>query len=205
MKWQSKAILAVALILAASAGWALRPDVVRTIRDTVIVELPPTELLDRVEALRIENEGIRARLEAREERPPSVILRSDTVISPPDTVFAGLHVDAGGRATLAPLILETDSVAYRPEVWQGIDVSDCDEGFSIVGGEIICDRARLGHLYGFLGLSGGQPLLGDSRDVFDATVGLLWRPSYRSGWAVEVAADVTGRVYVGVRREIRIF
>jgi hypothetical protein len=203
MKWQSKAVVGVAIVLSASAGWALKPGVVKTIRDTVIVELPPTELLDEIEDLAIENRGIRARLEARELRAPSVIYTTDTVVPPPDTVIVSFRVDAGGVATLAPLI-RRDSL-YAPEIWSGINLSDCDEGFSIVNGNVVCDRARLGHVEAFLRLTGGAGLSGDSGDVFGASGGLQWTPSYRSGWAVQLGIDVTGRVYFGLQRGIRIF
>ena len=206
MRWRSKALIGVALVLSASAGWALRPDVVETITDTVIVELPPTELLDRIDELQIENEGIRARLEGRELRAPSVIYKTDTVVGSPDTVFAALRIDAGGVATIAPLILGSDSIpGYRPEIWTGIDLSDCDDGLSVTGGTIVCDKARLGHLEAFLRLTGGHPLLPGTSDIFQASTGLLWTPSFRSTWAVEVAIDITGRVYLGLQKSVRIF
>ena len=203
MKWRSKALVGVAILLAASAGWALKPEVVNTIHDTVIVELPPTELLNRIDALQIESDGWRARFEGREERRPSVIYTTDTVVVAPDTVFAAFRIDAGGLATLAPLI-RADSL-YAPQIWEGIDLSDCDEGFSIIAGKIVCDKARLGHLEAFLALSGGYPILGGTQDAFDASAGFQWTPSYRSTWNVELAIDVTGRAYLGLRKGVRIF
>ena len=199
MKWQSKVVVGVAILLAASAGWALKPSAV-VVQDTVRVELPPTELLDRIDALQIESGGWRARFEGREERPPSVIY---TVRPPPDTVFAAVRVGAGGWATLAPFI-RADSL-YTPEIWEGIDLSDCDEGFSISGGDIVCDKARLGHVQAFLRLTGGYTLPGAPTSPVGAATGLEWAPSYRSTWGVEVAIDVTGRVYVGLQKGLRIF
>lgn len=206
MKWQSKVVLAVALVLAVAAGWALKPGVVRTINMVETIDLPPTDFASLWLEGQREIGTLRGRIEGLQSRPPSVIQRTDTLFAPPEVCVAGIDVDAGGVATLPLLYLDSDSLAYRPERHVGIDISNCDDGFSVTDGEVICDPARLGHLYLGVRLDAVYPIgLERESSPFSAGAGAYWRPSYRSKWEIGAWLETDQRLRIGLRRGIQIF
>lgn len=159
-------VVAVVLVFVGKAWGSSQVDtVVRTQVDTV----ESGEYRAIAESYRIESEGLRARLEAVENRPPERIIRTDTVIQPPDTVLRFVTVNSRGRLAFE-LLLRRDSL-YAPEIHAGVDVSDCDEGYAVQDGQVVCDQARGGHLYAVVGAG-----------VRYANSGIEWEPSYRSLW-----------------------
>ncbi|MEE8391873.1 MAG: hypothetical protein V3S14_13900, partial [Anaerolineae bacterium] len=83
-------------------------------------------------------------------------------------------------------------VGYRAELSTGFDISGCDDGWAIQDGAVLCDRARLGHLFVFA-QAGNRSLLGT-----------MWTPSYRSPWSVTIAH--TGSEWdIGIRRAWRLW
>lgn len=157
-------ILAVAFVVGLWAAPGPGPAEIRTVLDTVA----PADLEARIEDAEIENDGLRARLEAIESRPPRTVLRTDTLYReiPADTVFRVVTL-RGGVLVTAPLF-RRDSL-WAPELHE-TDVGDCDEGFSVGPSGVVCDRPRLGHVY--LGLT-TLP-----------SVSLSWTPTYRSRWGI---------------------
>lgn len=180
--------LVLALILL-FVGRAWGEGATETVTVTRVDSVVPAEYERRVEALTLERDGIRARLEAIEARPPRIITRTDTLTIPPDTVIRFVAVDSRGSLSL-DLLTARDSL-YAPELHEGIDISDCDEGYTIEAGEVTCDRAALGHLY--VGpIASRRPSLA-----------LWWQPSFRSPW--EAGVSYSGAWDVWVRRGVRLF
>ena len=205
-----KKYLAVAalLLLSFSVGYAVKPrwqvplGPGRT--DTVAAE----QLLHRIENLTLERDGLRARLESVQSRPPAVVVRTDTVVTPPDTVFLPvLRTTAAGRLTIPVLIADSLPGTYRPEVWRGFDTSDCDDGWSVQDGVLVCDRARLGHIG--LGVASSFSTDFDTQRPaafpLIAEVGLYWTPSYRSTWEVSTSVGTDQRVRLTIRKLWRLF
>lgn len=192
MKFSVSNVIVAVMLLA--LGWAFgskdrEPQVV-TVRDTVAYRI----YAHRLDQARIETEGLRARLEDVEARPPRVVTHTDTLVMPPDTVIRFVGVDSRGSLSIDMLISVPDSnkVERAPEYHAGIDISDCDDGYAIQDGTVVCDRARLGHLY--LGINVGSETWG----------GAWWEPSYRSPW--NAYAGHTGTEWVfGLRRGWRVF
>lgn len=179
-------VVAVGLLLALGRSSAPSPQVVAPKTDTV----PPAAMVASLEALRITNGGLMDRIRAHEARGPEIIVRTDTVVTPPDTVFRILNIDAAGRMAYGVLV-RRDSL-WAPEIHAGIDVSDCDHGLSVEGGLVVCDRARLGHAE--LRFTLGT----------ETAIGLGWTPSFRSTWDVFVGYD--GRGFVAqVSKGLRLF
>lgn len=181
-------VVVAALILFAGKAWgeAGEPTVVTEV-DTVTTE----RYAGLVDELRLENNGLRARIEGIETRPPEVITRTDTLYLP--AVAHGTVRIEDGSLAVEVMVLEADSLrpAYRPELHQGIDVSDCDEGYSIQDGEVICDRAQLGHLYVGPWLS------------LKPALAVWWEPSYRSPW--EAFVRYSDEWDFGIRRGIQLW
>lgn len=162
--------------------------------DPVVVTEVDTVTVERygalVEELRLERDGLRARLEGIEARPPRVITRVDTLVPAPDTVVRFLSVDPRGRLSVE-FLTARDSL-YAPELQRGIDVSDCDEGYTVQDGTVLCDRARFGHLY-----------LGP-RVSLDPALFARWVPSYRSPWEFGVVRYRDRWGFYG-QRSVQIF
>jgi hypothetical protein len=155
----------------------------------------------------MERDGLRARLEAVESRGPRIVIRTDTVVQPPDTVFLPiLHASSRGRLTIPALVADTVD-GYRPEIWQGFDTSDCDEGWTVQGGVLVCDRARFGHLSWGIEASFANPLLnqGLTGEPLIAGLGVYWQPSYRSTWDVGATIGTDGRARLTIRKAWRWF
>ena len=186
---RSLAIGAALAVLGWSIGRSAVPRVVVTEVDTV----PPAEMVRQLEDLRLEREGWRAALEAIEARGPETITRTDTLILPPDTVYRFVRVDGAGRLSVA--VLGRVGPLYAPEIHRGIDVADCDDGYALQDGAVVCDRARFGHLT----VGPGVEIAGELLPY----VGAWWEPSYRSGWSVFVGYGKGWRLEV--RKGVRIF
>jgi hypothetical protein len=126
---------------------------------------------------------LRRRLEGIERRPPRTVVIYDTIIDlRRDTVVLAAKADAGGRLTLDVAL--PASAGHRPRTERGAELGNCDEGWSIRGSEVTCDRARLGHLR--LLVRAGARVEWPPGDFAPALeVGARWAPSYRSPWALE--------------------
>jgi len=200
-------VVAALLVLSFSVGYAVKPDgrvgpgPDRT--DTVSAARYQRMVLN----LQRERDGLRARLEAVESRGPRIITRTDTVVQPPDTVFLPIiSASARGKLTLPALIADTLD-GYRPEIWQGFDVSDCDDGWSVQNGVLVCDRPRLGHLSWGLQVGFGMDFLSRTAvaDPVIAELGLWWQPTYRSTWDVGTSLGTDGRARLTVRKAWRLW
>jgi len=192
---------AVLVLVALCAGYAARPT--RPIEQPARTDtVPPARLLEQVEALKLDNLGLTQRLQGWEVRPPRVVVRADTVVLPPDTVFLPL-LRASARGLLTIPVLVSDSVPYyRPEVWRGFDVSDCDNGWVIQGGDLLCNRPRLGHLS--FGFDSNLTYQSDGVQLVGAA-GLYWRPTYRSGWNAYLTVSTDTRGSFGLRKAWEFF
>lgn len=184
-------VLAVAIgVIAFMFGrdTAPKPTVLTRI-DTVI----PQAFQDALRDARLQVGDLRSRLEGVRPLTPVTVLRTDTVVTPPDTVVQFFRISEG-RITVAPL-MRRDSV-WVPELIT-YQIGNCDESLSFQDGQLICDPARLGHLWLGLGVDAG------TSGVYP-TLAALWKPSYRSPWFV--AVQTTGvRHSLWVQRSIRIF
>lgn len=187
-------VVCALLIGRCSADLPPPPVITNTVTDTV----PPAWLADSIGAMRIRADGLQARLHDRDRRPPERITTTDTLFLPPDTIAAAIRF-VDGSLRIAPLI-RADSARFRPELHQ-FNVADCDDGFSWTAGELVCDKARFGHLAGFAGLGV------EKSDAFavGASVGLAWKKSDRSPWSFGAAIDARGTAEVGVIREWSIW
>lgn len=157
----------------------------------------------RLEALTIDRDGWRARFEGVVSVMPDTVYRVDTLVLPPDTVLRFVSVDSRGRLSVelltTPSNFAQDSASapdlpggMQPELRTGYDVSECDEGFSLEGGTVACDRSRLGHLY--VGVEASR----------HPSLTAWWVPSYRSPWSAGISFD--GERWDGyVRRGLRLW
>lgn len=176
-------VLVAAVAFFAGRDTVPPPDVVTRV-DTV----RPVEYRRTLESLQIENDGLRARLEGVERREPERIMITDTVVLVPDTVYRFVSVDSRGR--LAVELLMGEGELRVPELHTGTDISDCDEGWQIQGGETVCDRARMGHLF-------VTPRLARS-----PMIAVEWIPSHRSPWQAGIGFDGRWQGWVGRRVQI---
>ena len=128
---------------------------------------------------------------------PRVIVRTDTLVSPPDTVVQILRIDAAGGVAVSTLVQE-DSL-WTPELHYFQPPRNCDDGLGWSNGSIICDTARFGHLHTFVELYGVYPSLS-----LQPKLGIYWEPSYRSVWRVGGGISTNG-AFVGVSRGYRLF
>lgn len=176
------------LAFAAGRDSAPTPPVI-TVVDTVV----PEAFVEALEASQTEVGTLRARLEGVSVLQPSTIIRTDTVFTPPDTVVQSFRL-SNGTLTIAPLI-RRDSV-WVPEI-STYTVDNCDESVSFQNGQVVCDPARLGHIWAGLGVMAGT-------DGVFPTLATMWKPSYQSPWLASVMT--TGvRHSIWVQRSIQIF
>ena len=117
----------------------------RTVRETVVDTVAPVALLERVRGLADERHGLLATIAGLERRGPHTITRTDTLIAPPDTVLLAYLKSSGTELTLPVLVMDTSGLG-RPELHGGLDVGDCDDGWSWSPAGLICNRPRFGHL-----------------------------------------------------------
>lgn len=211
-RWILTGAILLGLLLSGVAGAAIAraiggdTEVVRT----KIEKRPVQEVVQRMYDLAIENEGLRNRLRAREERQPERIIVSDTVVKriPADTVVTVLQVDGSGMLNYGAFSREFDSLpSYRPFVAENIDVSDCDDGFSFNSGNIVCDRPRFGHLYlygmGTLSTPSFEPSIPDNFILGE--IGFAWTPTYRSSLLLASTYGSDGRFRLRVSRGIQLW
>lgn len=182
-------VVAAALLLGRCSVNPEPPSVITSVK-----EVAPKALLDSVADLRLEAEGLRNRLAGRTVLPPVVILKTDTLVSPPDTVLVALSLSGRGELSLAPLH-RVDSL-WAPEIHR-YDVSACDDGFSWAAGELVCDRPRFGHLSPFASVGAAY----DGAVGATVALGASWAPSNRSVWSVSAEIDATKRIGIEFIRE----
>ncbi len=185
----SHIVAGVAILIAVAA---LVRDFTNVVTKTVtqIIEVTPQELLDERLHLRQTATGLRARIRGLETRVPVVVLRTDTIISPPDTVFETVVLSAAGTLTISTLNLREQTA----EVQQDIPVGDCDDGFVIQASGVICNKALLGHLY----------LFGSASSQY-GIAGAYWEPSYRSTFRISAGYTTDARIELRVTKALRIF
>ena len=169
---------------------------------TRVDTIPYVAFRDSLEAERLEVDGLRAKLAGHVRVEPVHIFRTDTLVTPPDTVVQLIRVE-GETLLLAPLIQTSDSL-WAPELHR-FDIGACDQGWSWAAGELVCDRARLGHLRFFLQAGGSAHVVGDYHPQPHATAGLDWIPAFRSPWRAFMGMDRTGRLALGVVRSWNFF
>lgn len=179
-------LLSVGVAWGQSRGGSIQ---VVTVRDTLTAQAYSVRLTE----MRVQRDGLRARLAGIGELQPTTIYVTDTLVSPPDTIIRFLRVD-NRTQTLSIEFLMPDSVTVglRPELHTGFDISGCDDGWAIQDGTVLCDRARLGHL----------SLIADIGTT--STLGTIWTPSYRSPWSVTIA-HTGSKLNIGVRRAWRLW
>jgi hypothetical protein len=154
---------------------------------TTVSTYDALQLANRLEQERARVTGLRARLEGLESRTPDTLYMVDTIVMPPDTVFETVTVRDG---TLVSSWITRLEEGWSPRV-SVYTVRDCDEGFSLTGGTVVCDRARAGHLYATAELESGR-----------AALGLAWTRSNDSPWYFTFGYDGEWRVGVLYRKKI---
>ena len=172
----------------------------------------PVALLERVRGLADERHGLLATIAGLERRGPRTITRTDTLIAPPDTVLLAYLKSSGTELTLPVLVMDTSGLG-RPELHGGLDVGDCDDGWSWSPAGLICNRPRFGHLtlYGagaaLLPLtataSAGPRRLSSAGLVGEA--GVSWQPKFRSTARVDGFVDTEQRLGLRFRFGLRLF
>lgn len=192
-------LVALAVFVGRAWGGAGKSGDVITRVDTVA----PADYQDQLRAFYMERDGLRARLEGIESRAPEVIVITDTVVTAPDTVYSFVNVDSRGELSIEVLTRADDAtevgsmlpdstpIRYRPSLYTGIDISDCDDGFQLRAGEVLCNRSRLGHAW-------VGPELSRS-----PSVSLWWKPNYRSPW--EAGVSFSGSWNFSIRRGIQVW
>ena len=178
-------------------GYCAHREPGETVVVTRVDTVPYSQFRDSLKHERLEAEGLRAKLAGRSTLEPRTILRTDTLVTPPDTVVQSIRLYANGGLSLAPLI-HADSL-YRPELHR-FDVSACDDGFAWNAGVLVCDKARLGHLYVYArqGLDTGFPFRREDFMGAPTEAGIEWTASYRSGWRVSTALARDGRTSLAI-------
>ena len=186
---KTKVIAGIAILIAVAAIYRDFTNV-RTITNTVTEFVTPQDLLDERNDLRQSASGLRARIRGLENRVPVVVHRTDTILVPPDTVFETVVLSAAGTLTLSTLNLRNQTA----EVQQGIPVADCDDGFVIQASGVICNKARLGHLY----------LFGSASSTL-GSAGAYWTPAYRSTLRISAGYTTDQRIELRVTKGLKIF
>lgn len=190
-------LLGVGLWLGSCFGPEAPANVIEGAPDTVLVNNPV--LAGMLEGLEIENEGLRARLEGVQNRRPRVIVRSDTVLAQcPAVTYTAAAVDGAGSLYLGRL--DRVEGGFRPTLRGDIDVSRCDDGFSIGPSGVTCDPAQLGHLAIYGAIQGRRSFTTGALAV-EAETGLTWTPSYRSTLQLHIGVTTSGSGAVILRGE----
>lgn len=167
---------------------------------TVVREIPSEELERKIQDLTIERDGLRARLEAVEAREPRIVYRDTTVYVEIPVPVCSEVVAVDDRGQLSAGVFSRVDGGWQRSMPTGIDVSDCDEGFSFGPEGVTCDRARFGHLDLALGARLVLP-----EQVPAGEIGLAWRPSYRSTWAVDALVTTRETFELRVRKGLRLW
>lgn len=180
--------VALVAIGIAVVGWLRDSETIKTV--TQIIEVTPAEILQERDELRQSASGLRARIRGLENRVPAVVERADSVVSPPDAGFEIASVSAAGSLTLSTFDLRNATA----EIQRDIFVGDCDDGFVIQPGSVICNRARLGHLY----------LYGSASSEY-GSAGAYWTPSYRSTLRISAGYTTDQRIEVRLTKGLKLF
>jgi hypothetical protein len=151
-------------------------------------------------------ERLRRELAGIERRAPRTVTVYDTIVDlRQDTVILAARVDGSGVLTLD--VATPDSAGHRPATARGIRLGDCDDGWTVRGLDVQCNRARLGHL-SVIGRAGVETRPAAYPELTAAPAieaGIRWTPSYRSTWAVEATAAPGGRAILRIEKGLRIF
>ena len=142
---------------------------------------------ERLASERRTSDGLRARLAAIGQRQPDTVFVTDTLIPAPDTVMSFISV-RGSRLTTQWLIGDS----LRAPSLTVTTVGDCDDGFEVSAAGVLCDRARLGHLW-----------IGPLYQHTDPMLAAWWKPSYRSAW--ELGVGYGTQLHVFIRYGLRLF
>lgn len=219
------AVLAVVVLLVGGAGFLLGrasadggDPLVRV--DTVYADAAAYE--QRIAAVERERDGLRDRLAGWERRGPRTLVIYDTVLvpEPGEELSLPVAVTEGGRASLPGLV--ADTAGLRPREYAGVDVRDCDDGWTFSRGVLQCNRARLGHLTAYVRGGASIPLftaegwprrlrpgeeLRDAVgwDALQAAIGLRWERTYRSPHAVTLELRNDGSAALGAQLGLNIF
>jgi hypothetical protein len=184
-RWIPQFVIGLLLVAVGySFARAGEPTVV-TVTDTVTVD----EYKSIADDLLIERDGLLSRLRGITERAPEVVYVVDTLIAAPDTVIRFVTVDGSGR--LSYEMLSARDSLYAPEIRSRINVSNCDDGYQVLNGSVLCNKALLGHLWVGAGIWGEPQIMA------------WWRPSYRSSWELGVGYGTS--LSLGARFGFRIF
>jgi hypothetical protein len=177
----------------------------------IIREVTSREMQEELDGLRLDNEGLLARIRGMVEVAPEEILIQDEPIEGcPETAITEVRIAPMRSATYGRLnLLESDSATLTPtyqlSLLKDVDVSRCTE-YYFSGEEFICNTPRLGILDLFLYTDlVYDPLnpLADQR-ILDAGVGLKWMRWPSSRLSIEAARDINGWFTLGLRRDIRL-
>jgi len=135
-----------------------------------------------------------------EAREPERVVFYDTITQdlPPLALEVALRFSGAGQLSATGFVPAAgDSGGYRPRDLVGIDVRDCDDGWSLIDGVLQCDRPRFGHATLRLGIGGATPIadlvrepregLARTRPLLEAS--LRWVPYWRSAWAAELTTS----------------
>lgn len=151
-----------------------------------------------------------ARLRGVEGRPVQIRTVYDTTLQlVHDTVILRVGSDSHGNV-IADVALPEDSLhGRRPATAAAVNLSRCDDGWSVTPTGVTCDRAVLGHLEVFLatgarGRARPPPGLPDSL-TWTVAAGLRWTPAYRSTAAAEISVDRWRRLELVITKGIRLW
>lgn len=195
----SNVVIGVVLLV---MGYSCREPGETVVLNSVRVDtVAPAAMTALLENAVLENAGLRAKLRGYESRPPRQIVRTDTLISPPDTVLQLVRVD--GRSLITAPLIKADSL-YAPELHR-FDVGDCDDGWSWSAGVVVCDRARFGHLSAYVEAGAELDPFGTTHPTAAVRLGLQWTPSYRSPWRASLVMAPTGRLTAAIGRSWQLF
>lgn len=195
MKWLGLLLLAGLLF---AGGWAARGEPpTRTVTQTDTLRVTSPELERRARELELQVETLHGRLEARQRISPTAIYQAPEITVTPATPM--LALEGRSLTVVSPSLPGPDS--SRVSQIAELELPDnCDDGLSVtLGGQVVCDPARLGHLSVHLGAA----LPFDSAWTPQAYVGASWQPSFRSRWRVAWRFD--GRHELAVERAFRLF
>lgn len=159
---------------------------------------------------RAEGSGLRARLQRAENSLRGIEVRSpvrevvfDTVIQiQRDTVVRTVTIE-GGRAQIE--ILRPDSGGHRPVLLEKIDVRDCDDRLSIIGGNVICNRPTFGHVSVFVSGGAASKVAAPAVIFPQGSAGIEWRPTFRSERRITLEGTTDGQLRASARIGLRIF
>ena len=132
------------------------------------------------------------RIHGLEARRPDTIYSVDTLIAPPDSLPIIREITPGGRAQFELLMLQRDTIAYPPHLYD-VNVASCDRGIVAGPTGLVCRGAPLGHLSVFARLGVGSQLRETPHPI--GAAGVSRTPAFRSGWRVDVGIDLERRGY----------